>query len=207
MRRRPRSRGTGRGSSGGGGRGQDTQSASNTRGSSRGGRGPSGAVRGRLGAPVMYTPATPATPNPHLAELDTLVSSFSILQPIPEAPLRTGFGTTGSPINLRANCFALRVPQQMQLFDYSVQISPYTSGLRTARIFQLLEVSLECAPYADFFAHDSSQRIVSIRQLPQPLNIQITYTGPDQINLAAEAPVFSVKVTFVKRLDLDEMVP
>lgn len=154
----------------------------------------------------IFAAGTPAIPSPHLDDLDALVSAFRSLQLTPEAPLRTEFGTAGSRINLRANFFAIQLPQRMLLYDYEVWISPNTRDSRRARIFQLLEASPECAPYAYTMAHDSKQRIVSIDQLPQPLRLKIPCTDPGRSNLVAEAPVFVVQVFFIRCLDIADMI-
>ncbi|KAI0084517.1 ribonuclease H-like domain-containing protein [Irpex rosettiformis] len=227
MSQPPRGRGGGRG--GGRGRGgprQDfeTQSSSSAgsgggfRGGGggfrggppggRGGGGPRGGIGGgRGGPPTIFAAGTAAVPSPHLSELDALVNSFRTLQVTPESPLRPGFGTAGRAINLRANFFALRLPKKMLLYDYEVKVAPDVRGPRKARIFELLEGSPECSPYVSFIAHDSSQRIVSTRQLPQPLAINITYTDPGQTQPSPKASVFNVKITFVRPLDFNEIMP
>ena len=149
----------------------------------------------------------PAVPDPLLSGLDTLVNSFRNLQVTAESPLRPGFGTVGRAINLRANFFALRLPKKMLLYDYEVQIGPEKDvrGPRKARLFELLEGSPECAPYVSFIAHDSAQRIVSTRQLPQPLAVNITYSDRGQTQPREKATVYTLKVTFVRQLSSDDI--
>ncbi len=223
MSQPPRGRGRGRGR---GGPGSDVSSTSSRGGPAggrgggppggfrggpggRGGGGPPGGFRPRGGPPpTVFAAGTPATPGSHLTDLDNLVNSFRNLQVTPESPLRPGYGTAGRPISLRANFFSLRLPKKMLLYDYEVKITPDdVRGPRKTLIFELLEGSSECAPYASFIAHDSSQRIVSTRQLPQPLQVTITYTDPGQTQPATGIPVYTVKVNFVRILNLDDMMP
>lgn len=222
MNQPPRGRGRGRGR---GGPGSDVSSTSSRGGPAggrgggppggfrggpggRGGGGPPGGFRPRGGPPpTVFAAGTPATPGSHLTDLDNLVNSFRNLQVTPGSPLRPGYGTAGRPISLRANFFSLRLPKKMLLYDYEVKITPDdVRGPRKTRIFELLEGSPECAPYASFIAHDSSQRIVSTRQLPQPLQVTITYTDPGQTQPATGIPVYTVKVNFVRALNLDDMM-
>jgi len=104
----------------------------------------------------------------------------------PERPIRPGYGKEGVPITLRANFFAIKLPKG-PIYDYVVEIDPPPpskkqggDGLR-ARIFQVLEQQAKFVPHLSYIAHDKSQRIVSARELPQPLVITVTLDdGPQQ---------------------------
>ena len=95
----------------------------------------------------------------------------------------------------------------MLLHDYEVKIEQEKDvrALDKAWIFELLEGSPECAPYVSFIAHDSAQRIVSTRQLPQPLAVNITYSDRGQTQPREKATVYTLKVTFVRQLSSDDI--
>ncbi|KAI0338704.1 Piwi-domain-containing protein [Trametopsis cervina] len=187
-------------------------------GGSGGGRGgPSGGFGGRGGGPAaIFAANTRAVVDPSLSDaaLDKLVSSFRRLEVRAESPVRPGWGTVGRPITLRSNFFALKLPKNMQIFDYDVAIAPPEkekdkdlSGPRKAQIFELLQGSPEFAPYVGFIAHDRSQRVVSVRQLPQPLVVRIQYREQGETQARAGSPEYTVTVTYVRTLDLNEMTP
>ena len=50
---------------------------------------------------------------------------------------------------------------------------------RRARVMELVERAPVFAPYVPHIAHDRSQRLVSARALPQPLEVEITYSEED----------------------------
>jgi eukaryotic translation initiation factor 2C len=175
--------------------------------------GPPGGFRGgRGGAPAtIFAGGTAVSLDPRHSDaaLSSLISSLNSIQLNPESPTRPGWGTTGRPITLRANFFALRVPKKFLVYDYEVSITPDKDlrGPRKARIFELLEGSPQCAPHMGFIAHDSSQRLVSTRQLPQPLTITVTYTEAGQTQPATNPLSFVVKINFVRVLNMDDMTP
>ncbi|KAI0699005.1 ribonuclease H-like domain-containing protein [Cytidiella melzeri] len=178
-----------------------------------GGRG-GGPPGGRGGGPAtIFGGGAPVAPDQRLADpsLASLINSFRSLELNPESPLRPGWGTVGRPITLRATFFALRLPKKMLIYDYEVGISPAPDkdlrSPRKARIFELLEGSPECAPHMGFIAHDSSQRVVSSRKLPQPLTINIAYFEAGQTQPAAGGLAFVVTIKFLRVLDLSELTP
>lgn len=209
MSHQDRGRGRGRGAGparGGGGYG----GGGGPPGGSRGGRG--GPPGGRGGGPAaIFAGGTATSPDPRHSDtaLNSLITSLRNIQLSPEAPTRPGWGTAGRPITLRANFFALRVPKKFLVYDYEVSITPGNDlrGPRKARIFELLEGSPQCAPHMGFIAHDSSQRLVSTRQLPQPLTITIAYTEAGQTQPTNNPLSFVVKVNFVRILNMDDMTP
>ena len=149
-----------------------------------------------------------ALPDPRLSCLDALVDSFRNLQVTPENPLRPGFGTVSTSFNLKANFFALKLPQKMLLHDYEVKIEQEKDvrALDKARIFELLEGSPECVPYTSSIAHDSSQRIVSTEELPQPLIINLTYYDRGQTQPLQGAPTYTVTIAFIHLLNFDDIM-
>ena len=183
-------RGRGGGSGGGGGRGFEPRGG--------GGRG-----RGGFGGPVIFAENVPAPVPARLsaASLQQVITGFKSLSVKPDRPLRPGYGTVGTPITLRANFFAVKVPQG-PIYDYTVEISPSTDFNKLkARIFQLLELSPVAQAYLPYIAHDRSQRLVSARRLPQPMNIPIKYYDDHQDSPSSNAKVYTVSITFQRELD------
>jgi len=87
------------------------------------------------------------------------------------------------------------------IFRYQIEITPKKAlGDRKARIFQLLERSALCQPHLAYIAHDKSERLVSARQLPQPLDINIRYTDFDGVPIPDDAPTYQVSIIFQDEL-------
>jgi hypothetical protein len=108
-------------------------------------------------------------------------------------------------VTLRANFFAVRLPKG-PIYRYTVEITPKQAlGARKARIFQLLERSPLCQPHLGYIAHDKSERLVSARKLPQPLDIQVRYTDYDGVPVPADAMTYQVSITFLDELKMDEL--
>lgn len=124
-------------------------------------------------------------------------------------PLRPGFGTKGKPTNARANFFAMTIPKKLVIYVYDVDISPKkdVSGPRKARIFDLLESSPECAPHLGYIAHDRSQRIVAIRQLPQPFTSTIQFFEEGASGPREGSPTYEVEVKFSAALQASDAEP
>ncbi|KAK7022960.1 hypothetical protein VNI00_016850 [Paramarasmius palmivorus] len=125
----------------------------------------------------------------------------------PEHPLRPGYGTQGSPVTLRANFFALRLPKDLVVYEYTVEISPKCdeeAGTRS-RLFTLLEESSACKPFAGHYAHDSSQKLVSSKQLPQPLTINIKFLEEGETQPQKNAKVYTITITLSATIDTKEV--
>lgn len=171
--------------------------------SGRGGGG-GGGGRGRgFGGPVIFAENVPAQVPARLsaANLQQLITGFKSLSAKPERPLRPGYGNVGTPIKLRANFFAVKVPQG-PIYDYTVEISPSTDFNKLkARIFQLLELSPVGQNHLPHIAHDRSQRLISARKLPQPLSIPIKYFDDHQDGPSSDAKIYTVSITFQRELD------
>jgi len=190
----------GRGGGGGGGppRGHDQPRGGPGGGGYRGGgRGGGGSDTGIFAENVQLQ----VPPRLSGSELQKLIDGFKSIKIKPERPLRPGYGTVGTPITLRANFFAMKVPQG-PIFDYVVEITPKTDINRLKiRIFELLELSPSCQPYLPHIAHDRSQRLVSAKKLPQPLDIAIPFYEDNQAGPAANATVYTVSIKFERELD------
>ncbi|KAJ6558191.1 ribonuclease H-like domain-containing protein [Mycena capillaripes] len=169
--------------------------------------GPMRGGRGGFGGSVIFAENAPTNIPDRLsnASHDQLIKSFSTLKPDPDRPLRPGYGTVGKPITLRANFFAIRVPAG-PIFDYTVEITPKTDINRLkARIFFLLEQSAACQPFLGHIAHDRSQRLVSAKKLPQPLDISVPFYEDGETGPRAGATVYTVAIKFDKELDVGSL--
>lgn len=185
---------------GGGGRGFEPRGGGGRGFEPRGG----GGGRGRgSGGPVIFAENVPAQVPPRLspANLQQVITGFKSLKIKPERPLRPGYGTVGTEVTLRANFFAVKVPQG-PIYDYTVGISPSTDlNKLKARIFKLLELSPVGKVHFPYIAHDSSQRLVSARELPQPLDIQIPYYDDHQDGPSPNGKMYRVSIVFQRELD------
>ncbi|KAG6916362.1 hypothetical protein DXG01_007198 [Tephrocybe rancida] len=162
-----------------------------------------GPARGRGGGPVIYAETAPANIPSRLDDAShvSLIKAFKSLKVIPERPLRPGFGTLGTAITLRANFFPVKLPKG-PFYDHVVEISPKTDINRIkARIFELMELSPACAPHLPYIAHDRSQRLVSAKKLPQPLDIQVPFFEYPDTAPKAGATVYIVSVKFERELN------
>jgi eukaryotic translation initiation factor 2C len=104
---------------------------------------------------------------------------------------------------VRANFFTIRLPKDT-IYDYKVKITPDpgSEGVKR-RIFQLLEQHPRISPLARFIAHDKSERLVSARELEQPLEVTIDHT--DEGAPAASAKPYQVELTLREALDPDQL--
>ncbi|KAJ6632516.1 Piwi-domain-containing protein [Mycena sp. CBHHK59/15] len=172
----------------------------------RGGGPQGGPARGRgAGGSVIFQENVPATLPPRLSATshDQLIKAFGSIKLNPDRPLRPGYGTVGKPITLRANFFPVKVPAG-PIYDYVVEISPKTDINRLkARIFFLLEQSDLCKPLLGHIAHDRSQRLVSARKLPQPLDISVPFYEDGDTGPRPGATVYTISIKFDKELDIN----
>ncbi|KAJ7235089.1 ribonuclease H-like domain-containing protein [Mycena haematopus] len=169
--------------------------------------GPMRGGRGGTGGSVIFAENVPANIPSRLSDAshNQLIKSFSTVKTDPERPLRPGYGTAGKPITLRANFFPVRVPSG-PIFDYTVDITPKTDINRLkGRIFFLLEQSDACRPFLGHIAHDGSQRLVSSKRLPQPLNISVPFYEDGETGPKAGATVYSIEIKFDKELDVADL--
>ena len=193
----------GRGSSGPSGEGSDFSATSS------GGRPRGTGGRVRSGPPAaVFGQGQPLKQDERLAdsELKQLVESFSCLKVKPEMPLRPGWGTLGQAGSLRTNFFSVKLPKDATFYEYEVSINPkaQAKGDRRHRIMQLVEQSPEFSPYVAHIAHDRSQRLVSTRKLPQPLDIPIKYLEEDQTN-SPNPSRFTVEIKFREELNMSDL--
>ncbi|KAG0692978.1 ribonuclease H-like domain-containing protein [Suillus ampliporus] len=173
------------------------------RGSGRGGYG--GGSRGGVPGDLIFR--GPTSVDQRLATLDQLVSSFKKLTFNPERPHRPGYGTLGREITVRANFFATKLPKG-PIYDYHVEITPSTDIKRIrARLFLLLEQSNQQGwkEFVPFIAHDRSERIVSAKKLPQPLDVQIQFYDEGEAGPNARSKTYTFAITHTADLDIAQL--
>ncbi|KAG1734938.1 ribonuclease H-like domain-containing protein [Suillus paluster] len=199
----PRGRGGNRGGQPGGPRGGGGGGFAGGRGSGRGGYG--GGSRGGVPGDLIFR--GPASVDQRLATLDQLVSSFKKLTFKPERPHRPGYGTLGRAITVRANLFPVELPKG-PIHDYHVEISPSTDIKRIrARLFELLELSNQKGwkEFVPFIAHDRSERLVSAKKLPQPLDVPIQYYEEGEAGPNAKSKTYTFAITHTTDLDIAQL--
>lgn len=176
-------------------------------------RGGFGGGGGRGGAPGgVFQPGQPALDS-RLTDnsQDALVASLKSLAIKPnELPLRPGFGTVGRPITLRANFFPVKVPKG-PLFEYDVSISPVAgTAIRRVkrRIFQLAEQSPDWSTHGlrGVVAHDHSSKLISAKQLPQPLSIRVPFYDEDEDGPRADGKEYTLTIQFIQNIDTSALV-
>ncbi|KDR79292.1 hypothetical protein GALMADRAFT_137154 [Galerina marginata CBS 339.88] len=167
-----------------------------------GGRGRGGGPRGRGG---LFQPGpasidqrlTDGSQEAVLASLQTLTVKSN------EIPLRPGFGTEGASVVLRTNYFPVEVPEGAW-FEYEVAISPGVGAGLRRRIFQLAELLPDWAAHGlqGFVAHDHSSKLVSAKELPQPLSMTVPFYDEDQQGPSPNGKVYTLTFTFARNTDL-----
>ncbi|KAG2034653.1 Piwi domain-containing protein [Suillus americanus] len=169
----------------------------------RGGYG--GGSRGGVPGDLIFR--GPASVDQRLATLDQLVSSFNKLTFNPERPHRPGFGTLGGQITLRANFFPVKLPKG-PIYDYHLEITPSTDIKRIrARLFELLEQSDQegWKEFVPFISHDSSQKLVSKKRLPQPLDVQVQYYEDGEDGPNTRSKTYTVAIIHTADLDITQL--
>ncbi|ETW76682.1 hypothetical protein HETIRDRAFT_174733, partial [Heterobasidion irregulare TC 32-1] len=176
---------------------------------SRGGSPRGFSPRGRGGPsydhlPLIFDPqpGTRPTPDVRITAADSLLQRTGPRQVGFEHPARPGYGTLGRAIVLRANFFPVKI-SKTSWFEYSIKISPDPKSQKARvkrRILDLFEQSAEGAPYRDSMVHDGSQRLVSARKLPQPLQGSVRFFERDETGPRTNADQYTVEVVFGKEL-------
>lgn len=105
-------------------------------------------------------------------------------------------------MTLRSNFFAVRLPKA-PIHNYTIEITPDKSlGNRKARLFQLLERNPLYRVHASYVAHDKSERLVSAKPLPQPLDFEVTYSDYDDTQ---PGELYMISIKFDKVIDIADM--
>jgi hypothetical protein len=121
---------------------------------------------------------------------------------IREFPLRPGYGTLGTEVVLRTNFLPMELRQSV-IYDYDVKITPTKFGKsKKLRIFELLEQHPSFSPYLGHIAHDKSARMVSAQELPQPLDIKVSFHADGS---SEPGDVYTVSITLTQKLDTSEL--
>jgi len=156
----------------------------------------------------IFAPGQPANIDARLLDSsdNALVSSFRNIRLQPnELPLRPGFGKVGKDIKLRANFFPVKVPKT-PLFEYNVSISPATSIKRMKRrIFQIAEQTPSWSRLKGNVAHDHSQKLITAKKLPQPLNIKVPFYDEDEDGPKEGGKEYTLTIEFSGNLDMQSL--
>ncbi|KAH7919917.1 Piwi-domain-containing protein [Leucogyrophana mollusca] len=212
----PRGRGGGGGGGGHGGPSRGGPPSGGGRGGPPRGGPPGGGGGGGLGrggprgppGETIFQASVPARVDQRLATTDELVASFKQLKFQPERPHRPGYGKLAvRNFTLRTNFFPVKVPKGV-LYDYNVKVTPTTDIKRLrGRIMWLLERSNhpEWRNYVPFIAHDRSERLVSAKKLPQPLDVPITFYEEGETQPRPNAKVYTVSIEFTRELDTTQI--
>ncbi|KAF8558356.1 Piwi-domain-containing protein, partial [Imleria badia] len=216
------------GNRGGGNRGRGRGQSSQPRGGGGGGGGPSGPPRGGgssgfggggrgggAGPPGAGLSGDevfggPPSVDQRLApsNLNALVQTLKSIPRDPARPTRPGFGTAGKPGVLRANFFPVKFPKTGVIYDYHVEITPKTDlkSIR-ARLFTLLEQSAQPGwqEYVPFVAHDGSARLVSSKELPQPLDVSVLFLREGQQQATPRDKTYTISISSPKELKSSEL--
>lgn len=103
---------------------------------------------------------------------------------------------------MRANFFVVRLPKD-PIYDYTVKMTPDPGRGIKERIFQLLERHPRISPHARFIAHDKGERLVSARELEQPLEMTINHT--DEGAPPGNARPYQVEIILRNPLDPQQL--
>src|SRR6266576_3310214 len=162
-----------------------------------------------------------------------LIQAFKSVTRQPKRPLRPGFGALGNGITLRANFFPVRLPKgpfwdyKVIIHVVEPEGEPERSrkgkerdtgqpsakrggkdGSRLTarmkrRLFQLLENDPSFEPYHAHIVHDYSQRIISAKELPQPLDILSRYVEEGEQGPRENAKLYNISIELDGRIDLN----
>ncbi|KIJ60908.1 hypothetical protein HYDPIDRAFT_31786 [Hydnomerulius pinastri MD-312] len=126
-------------------------------------------------------------------------------------PLRPDFGTKGKEITLRANYFPVRI--QGTIYQYKVAVTcttappaEQTKVTRTVkrRVFQLAEQTEDWkqAGMSNCVAHDSAEKLIAARELPQPLTIHVRFYEEHESAPPSEGGrEYTLAISFVSEVD------
>ncbi|PFH47142.1 hypothetical protein AMATHDRAFT_7043 [Amanita thiersii Skay4041] len=74
------------------------------------------------------------------------------------------------------------------------------------RVFELLELEPSFQQFLPSVAHDNSQRLVSAKKLPEPLEISVRYMDEDEKKPRQDAATYNVSIRFTGTIDLNEIM-
>jgi len=161
----------------------------------------------------IFQPGQPAIIDARVADNSdqALVASFKGLKLNPnELPLRPGFGTAGTAIKLRTNFFPVLFNPNRSFFEYNVVIHPVAgTAIRRVRrrIFQLAELSTDWANFGlrGIVAHDYSSKVISSKELPQPLVVKVQFFDEDESGPKPGGKEYSLTFEFIQTIDTSSL--
>jgi len=133
---------------------------------------------------------------------DELVGRLRSAYPGPERPARPGYGTLGRVVALRANFFALESMPET-IYEYIVLIKPEPKSQKPRvkhRVLALFEQTPDLKPYVNDIAHDSAQRLVSSKPLPEPLRSTVAFFEEGDARPPRDADKYSVEIAYFREL-------
>lgn len=113
----------------------------------------------------------------------------------------------GTPIVLRANFFPISIDKD-RFYEYSVEITPEPKsqkGRVKRRILDLFEQTRAGAAVKSYIVHDGAGRLISARELPQPLSGTVSYYEAEDNGPSQRPTVYEITVTYTKDLLLEPM--
>ncbi|KAG1734940.1 ribonuclease H-like domain-containing protein [Suillus paluster] len=193
------------------------QAQNSTRGRGGAQLGPVGQQRGPAGVPARNTSGQPARPQQaslggsadeplrsHEQALEKMRREVGIRY---ERPIRPGFGTLGNPVTLLANFFALKITNSL-VYTYNIKVEPTRKARDVQRrLLSLLEqTNNQTWQSVKFFvAYDGKERLVSAKELPQPMKIRVRFFEEEQMP-GPNSPEYTVSFELLRMWEIDELM-
>ncbi|KAJ6787651.1 hypothetical protein PWT90_06886 [Aphanocladium album] len=122
-------------------------------------------------------------------------------------PLRPGYGTRGTKVELTANYVELLPPADVTLHRYSIQIAPEPSRRKYVRLVELLLQSEELAPMIDELATDFRSTLISKKKLPSDeCTVEIQYRAEGEDEPPGSGTSHTVRVSYVSSLCTTDVI-
>ncbi|KAI9461396.1 Piwi-domain-containing protein [Russula earlei] len=157
--------------------------------------------------PLIYSKGLPVKLDPGAHAPDELIVRLRRAFSGPERPARPGYGTLGRVVALRANFFALESMPDT-IYEYIVQITPEPKSQKPRvkrRVLALFEQLPILLPFVNDIAHDSAQRLVSSKPLPEPIRGSVVFFEEGDARPPQNADKYNVEVSFHKELSTDPL--
>lgn len=124
-----------------------------------------------------------------------------------EFPIRPGYGTKGTKVELTANYVELLPPSNMTLHRYDIQILPEATGRKHFRLVQLLLESAQFAPYEGSLVTDFRSTLMAKSKLPNDEIItEVPYRWEGEDEPAKGATTYKVRTSYTKTLNVGELI-
>ncbi|QGA17407.1 hypothetical protein EYB26_005078 [Talaromyces marneffei] len=178
-------------------------------------RGGSGGFQGFRGTEqVIQVFSNPQGQDPKVATVEDALHpatkktlDLSSLRVTEGFPIRPGYGTRGTKVELTANYVELLPPSDLILHRYDIQISPEVAGRKRSRVVQLLLRSAEVASHRDEVATDFRSTLISKTKFPRDETIiEIRYASEGEDEPMARATTYRVRVLYTKTLCILELI-